>query len=444
MKYSQRIGLVILALVLIGGSFFAGTFVGSENSNAAAIDQITSLSNKETGKPSNVDFSIFWNAWNIINQEYVPTHTATTTDDQDRVYGAIQGMVASLGDPYTTFFTPAEAKIFNSEITGDFEGVGMEVVINNGYLTVVSALKGTPAAAAGILPGDKILKINGKDTSALTADEAVDLIRGQTGTKVTFTLLRDSNQNLNASSTVNEMLASSTLPLNTDARYEYASSSTATSSTPFDVTLTRSQINIPTLETKTLPGGVFVISLYTFTADAPDLFRTALRQYVTSGDDKLILDLRGNPGGYLDSAVDIASWFLPAGDVVVRERYGNGKPDDISKSKGYNIFSPDMKFAILIDGGSASASEILAGALSEYGRAKLVGERSFGKGSVQQLVNLTPDTALKVTVARWFTPQNKSISDGGLTPDVIVPITQDDIAAGRDPQIDAAVKLLNQ
>jgi carboxyl-terminal processing protease len=404
MNFNKKVLAVVIAILLLGGSFFLGMSVAI---NAhPAINDVNTLSNKEVGKPADIDFSIFWKAWTTINEKYVPTHSTSTASDQDRVYGAIKGMVDALGDPYTTFFPPADSAIFQSEISGNFEGVGMEVGEKDSVLTVISALKNTPAARAGIQAGDKILKIDDTNTANLNVDEAVKLIRGKKGTTVTFTLLREGKKE------------------------------------PFTISVVRDVINIPTLDTNLRPDGIFVIRLYNFSATSPNLFRNALRQFVNAHTDKLILDLRGNPGGYLEAAVDMASWFLPTGDVVVREDYGKGKEEDISRSRGYDIFNKNLKMIILIDKGSASASEILAGALSEHGVAKLVGEKSFGKGSVQELINLTPDTALKVTVARWLTPNGKSISDGGLTPDVEVPMTADDVAAGKDPQMDKASEIL--
>ena len=404
MDSGKRIVAIVVALLLLGGSFFLGMTVGV--SAHPAIQDVTTLSDKETGEPPTVDFSPFWKAWNLINEKYVATHSTSTAPDQDRVYGAIKGMVDSLGDPYTTFFPPADSQLFQSEISGNFEGVGMEVGEKDGLLVVISALKNTPADRAGIQPGDKILKIGDTTTTDLNVDEAVKLIRGKKGTSVSFIIARD---------TVKD---------------------------PFTVSVVRDVINIPTIDTKLRSDGVFVIALYNFSATSPDLFRNALRQFVNSHSDKLILDLRGNPGGYLEAAVDMASWFLPTGSVIVTEDYGRGKDPDISRSRGYNIFNNNLRMAILINGGSASASEILAGALNEHGIAKLVGEKSFGKGSVQELINLTPDTALKVTVARWLTPNGKSISEGGLTPEVEVKMTQDDVTAGKDPQMEKAAELL--
>lgn len=397
--------LFLVALIVLG-SFSLGTYVGNTQ---AAADSSTGIFNKEEGKPSDVDFAIFWKVWNTLDEKYVATHGTSTekVSDKDRVYGAIAGMTEAIGDPYTTFFPPEETKAFEEEISGNFQGVGMEVGMKEGILTVISPLKGTPAERAGIQAGDKILKINEAITSGMSTDEAIKMIRGEKGTKVTFVVVRGSGD-------------------------------------PFEIEVTRDVINIPTIATKKLDNGVFMIQLYSFTSESPNLFRGALREFMLSKSDKLILDLRGNPGGYLSAAVDISSWFLPQGKVVVREDFGSGKDEEVAKSKGYDIFNDKLKFVILIDGGSASASEILAGALSEYGKAELVGTKSFGKGSVQELVQINDETSLKVTIARWLTPNGVSISDGGITPDHVVEVTEDDIKNKRDPQLEKALQLLKQ
>lgn len=403
---ASQMSVWAIALLIILGSFSLGTYVGHSN---AATDSSSNIINKDLEKDENVDFSIFWKVWNTLDEKYVATHGTSTANktDKDRVYGAVKGMTESLNDPYTTFFTPEESKAFEDEISGNFEGVGMEMGLKDGILTVIAPLKGTPAERAGIMSGDKILKIDKNITAGISTDEAIKLIKGKKGTKVTFTVLRGKEE-------------------------------------PFEISVTRDVINIPTISTKKLENGVFLIQLYSFTGDSANLFRGALREFVLSKSDKLILDLRGNPGGYLSSAVDMASWFLPQGKVVVREDFGKGKKEEVTKSKGYDVFTDKLKFVILIDSGSASASEILAGALQEYGKATLVGEKSFGKGSVQELVQVTPDTSLKVTIARWLTPNGLSISDNGIKPDVVVPLTEDDIKNKNDVQLKKALELLNK
>jgi carboxyl-terminal processing protease len=201
---------------------------------------------------------------------------------------------------------------------------------------------------------------------------------------------------------------------------------------------------MPTVDTEK-KGDVFIIRLYSFSAISPDLFRNALREFMMSGTNKLILDLRGNPGGYLEAAQDMASWFLPTGKVIVSEDFKDKSKNQVFRSKGYNIFNDKLKFVILIDGGSASASEILAGALHEHGVAKLVGAKSFGKGSVQELVDITSDTSLKVTIARWLTPNGNSISHMGIMPDVEVKLDEEAYKKDRtDTQLNKALEILSE
>lgn len=406
MEFFRKHQSLIVAGALIAVVFF---FIGKNAGENSISSRVTGLENQTEGQPLNVDFAPFWKAWNALNEKYVPASTtAKTVDTQEKVWGAIEGLASSLGDPYTVFFPPVESKMFESDIRGNFEGVGMEILAQSGALTVIAPLKGSPAERAGILAGDRILKVGDKETNSLTTEQAVQLIRGPKGTPVTFTVSRTGVKQ------------------------------------PFDVTVIRQVIDIPTIKTAELPGGIFKIDLYSFTAQSPNLFRGALREFIESRDTKLILDLRGNPGGYLEAAIDMASWFLPSGKVVVRESFGEDREEKVYRSKGYDIFNNNLKFVILVDGGSASASEILAGALAEHGEATLVGEKTFGKGSVQELVSITSETSLKVTVARWLTPNGKSISDEGIAPDFVVARTLKDVENEKDPQLEKAIEILNE
>ncbi len=407
---------IIGALVLLVLAFGLGNYIGKRNP-ATIPEDITIPAGISV---SSEQFESFWKVWKILNEKYVG---ATTTDSQKRVWGAIQGLTASQGDPYTVFFPPEESAMFKSDIAGNFEGVGMEIGIKDGILTVVAPLKDSPADKAGVRAGDKIVKINEQITSELPVDKAVKLIRGAKGTIVKITFMRPG---------VNEPIVKS---------------------------IVRGIIDIPTLETEVRSGssgdtssttsstglrkdGIYVIKLFSFTAQSPDLFQKALRDFVQSGSHKLIIDLRGNPGGYLEAAWDISSWFLPAGKVIVTEDFGGKDRNIVYRSKGYNIFGSDLKLIILVDSGSASASEIMAGALREHGVAKLVGAKTFGKGSVQELIPVTSDTSLKVTIARWMTPKGHNLSHDGLVPDVEVKITQKDIDTRNDAQMNKAVEIL--
>jgi len=396
--------LPVLITILISGSFFfAGFYFGLENQHGNMPTEPLPIG-IDDGKSEIVNFSTFWDVWNTINEKHV---SLDGPSDQEKVWGAISGLVGSLDDPYTVFFPPKEAEYFESEIQGNFEGVGMEVGIRDKILTVIAPLKGTPAERSGILAGDKIIKINDTSTFGLSIDESVDLIRGERGTLVILTITREED------------------------------------SEPLEIEVVRDRIEIPTIDTEKRDDGVFVIKLYSFSANSPYLFKDALREFVESKYDKLILDLRNNPGGFMEAAIDMTSWFLPAGKVVVKEISRNGD-EKVYRSKGYNIFNDNLKFAILINRGSASASEIMAGALSEYSKVTLVGEKSFGKGSVQELVPITDDTSLKITISRWFTPNGVSISDGGLTPDMEVEFTKEDFEKGKDPQMEKAVEILQR
>lgn len=403
------IGLVLLA----GGSFLLG-----QHARPVSADTQSALK-PETSSITDKDFAPFWKVWNTLEEKYVG---ATTTPNQDKIYGAMQGLVNSLGDPYTVYFPPEEAEMFASDIAGSFGGVGMEVGKKENVLTVIAPLKDSPAGKAGMKTGDRIIKIDDTVVTAdMSVDKAIKLIRGPAGTKVRITAVP------------------------------------ANSNTPVERTITRDTINMPTIETEVKGGtstdtasatglrkdGIFVIRLFSFTATSPGLFRDALRSFIKSGSHKLILDLRGNPGGYLDASVDMASWFLPAGKIVVTEDFGKNAAPRIYRSKGHDVFNDNLQMVILVDGGSASASEILAGALKEHGVARLVGTKTFGKGSVQELVKITPDTSLKVTIARWMTPNGINLSKNGLEPDVEVKVTQKDIDAKKDAQMDKAVEILN-
>ena len=399
--------VVIIFAIFIALAFVSGIASGQYmDRQTGTVEQLNIINNAIASTSDPIDMAPFWTAWKLLDEKYVATgKAATSTTAQDRVWGAIQGMAAAMGDPYTVFMPPTDNEDFKSNISGNFEGVGMEIGIKDGALSIISPLKGSPAEKEGLKALDKIITIDGKPAVDLPTDKAVKLIRGPKNTVVKITVLREGNTK------------------------------------PLDFSVTRDVIDIPTVKTE-IKGDVFVISLYNFYAEADSRFSDALKEFVNSKKTKLVLDLRGNPGGYLDAAVNMASWFLPSGKVIVREGAGKGRDEVVYHSKGYNIFSSGLKMVVLIDAGSASASEILAGALQEQGVAKLVGTKSYGKGSVQELLPVTKDTSLKVTVAKWLTPNGKSISEGGLTPDYEVKITADDAKAQKDTQMEKALELL--
>jgi len=400
-----NIVVILVVLLALGATFIFGVYFGFEN--RPEVQKITEVLNKETNKPSGVDFDPFWKAWATIDDKYVGASATSSQDElNERLYGAISGLVGSLEDPYSIFLPPEEKEIFEDDISGAFSGVGMEIGIRDGTLLVIAPLPDSPAERAGVLAGDIIIAIDGARTQGMRVDEAVKLIRGEVGTEVTLTVVRNNTND------------------------------------EIDLSVTRDVISIPTIRSQSLPSGAFLIQIHNFGATAPALFRDALRDFVSTRSGMLILDLRGNPGGFLESAVDIASWFMPSGKAVVREERRDDGDERVYRSKGYDIFTDSLQVAVLIDRGSASASEILAGALREHGIAILIGEKTFGKGSVQELLPITPDSSLKLTTARWLTPNGLSISDDGLEPDVEVIPTQDDIDNLRDPQLEKAEEIL--
>lgn len=400
----KKYKIILIAIVLVAVSFGSGVYFAKSDQNSSNNEPL--VEDFSQSASSTIDMAPFWATWKILDQKFVYTHKdAKKISAQDKLWGAIQGITDSYGDPYTVFMPPEESKSFESDISGNFEGVGMELAVKDKKIVVVAPLKGTPAYKAGVMKGDVLLSINGTSTSGMSVDGAVKLIRGKAGTVVTISFGR----------------LGATLPV--------------------EIKITRGIIDVPTAETE-IKGDVFVIKLYNFYALSSDKFRSAIREFVQSGKDKLILDLRGNPGGYLQSAVDMASWFLPLGKTVVRENFGPNIEEQVYRSKGYNIFTDKLKMIILADSGSASASEILSGALQEHKIAQIVGTKTFGKGSVQELIKITPDTSLKVTVARWLTPNGISISDGGLTPDYKVEMTEQDLKDNKDPQMDKALEIL--
>ncbi|HAS84639.1 MAG TPA: hypothetical protein DCS23_00990 [Candidatus Yonathbacteria bacterium] len=392
--------IIAISVIALVGAYSLGIQSGLEKS------AVTNASKNTIATSSDIlDLAPFWKTIETLNERFVATTASSSAPtNKEKVYGAIEGLTASYGDPYTIFFPPKETTAFEEEVRGSFEGVGMEIAIKDKVLTVVAPLKNTPAERAGIQPGDQILKIDKLYTGGMTVEEAIKHIRGPRGTTVTLAIKRNGGIE--------------------------------------DIKVTRDVINIPTIDTKLRDDGVFVISLYNFSANSASLFRDALREFIQSDSDKLVLDLRNNPGGYLESAVDMASFFLPLGKTVVIEDSGASVKQKAERSAGYDVFTENLKMVIIINEGSASASEILAGALHEHGIAKLVGEKSFGKGSVQELIEITSETSLKVTIARWLTPKGKSISENGLEPDVKIELTEKDIEKKLDPQMDKAVAML--
>lgn len=386
-------------VILIFLAFFIGILIGRQNNFTYNGNQV--LTNISTDKPQEVDFSLFWQTWNKIEENYVGRDNINR---EEMVNGAIKGLVESLGDPYSFFMTEKETNTFKEDLEGILEGIGAEIGIKNEVLTIVSPLENSPAQKAGLKAGDKILQINEIITMGMTVEKAVQIIRGPKGTNVTLTISRDGLDEAE------------------------------------EITITRDVINIPATKFEIKKGNIAHINLYQFNENASSEMKTIQKKIAEANPKGIILDLRNNPGGYLETAVDIASYFIPKGQAVAIEDFGNGDKT-IHKAIKNNSLG-DYPLVVLVNEGSASASEILAGALRDNKQTKLVGKQTFGKGSVQQLLNLKENSTLKITIAKWLTPNGLSISETGLTPDVEVELTLEDFKANKDPQLDKALEML--
>lgn len=399
---------VVVVLVALAAGFGGGIWFQREqgtNSDSQPISR--EFVNQQVGQPAGVDFSLFWDVWESLNSKFVDK---SKIDAKKALYGAISGMVDSVGDPYTVFFEPDTSKKFKEEIQGAFGGVGIELGKRNDVLTVIAPLKDTPAFRAGIQSGDRVIKIDSTSTEGMSVEEAVNLIRGKKGTKVVLTVIRDDQ--------------------------------------PKDYELVRDTIKVPTVEWKMVDDRTALLQVYSFNENVDAQFRNAAQEILKSKATRLIVDLRNNPGGLLDSAVNLAGWFMDSGKVVTIEDFGNGHSNEF-KTSGNGALK-NLPTIVLLNKGSASASEILAGALHDNRAIKIVGQKSFGKGSVQELEPYNDGSSLKVTVAKWLTPNGISISEKGIEADVPVEIKDEDLQSdkieigtpGKDPQLDKALEVV--
>lgn len=391
---------VIANTITIVVILFIGFVIGAKVSGTPSSNNIFASTSSE-----DVDLHTFWRVWDLLENKY--PFDDQKPDQEEKIYGAIQGLTSSYEDPYTIFLEPGEAKLFNEDVGGSFSGVGMEVGVRDGFLVVIAPLKDSPAERAGVRAGDIIIAVDGQAAGEMFLDEAVQNIRGKKGTDVVLNIAREDE------------------------------------SEPIDIVVTRDTIIVPTTETEIVGEDIFKINLYSFSANVTRDFEKAIRDFEESSYKKLIVDVRSNPGGFLEAAIDIASFFVPQGKPIVIEDFGDDRSEISYRSKGFPLLAgKDYDMVILMDAGSASASEILAGALSEHDVATLVGDQTFGKGSVQELVPLPDKSSVKITIARWLTPDGNSIEGNGLTPDHAVEMTVEDYENDRDPQLAKAIELL--
>ena len=411
-KIFKKIGVAILLLLLVFVSFGTGMIYSqkSEIARKFTLEQVGYVGkvlNKYglvlQGKLSqDINFNEFWNVWDLLKEKYVDKDKLA---DKQMFYGAVRGLVNSIGDPYTVFMEPKVAKEFSDDLAGTFEGIGAEIGMRNDVVTIIAPLADMPAEKAGLRAGDKIYAIDGKSTAGLSIDEAVNKIRGPKDTTVTLTIMREG----------------------VDKTQDYK--------------ITRGVIIVKSVRTDMRSDGIFVVTITNFNNDTSDLFKQAGQKIVEKNPQAIILDLRNNPGGYLDTAVDVASEWIDQG-VIVTEKFTDEKKNEYLTRGRARL--KDFFTVVLVNQGSASASEIVAGALQDYNKATIIGKKTFGKGSVQTLEDLPDGSSIKITVAKWLTPKGNSINEQGITPNIEVDLTQDDSNKGKDPQLDKAIELIKQ
>ncbi len=399
---NRRSRFVLLGIIFLFLAFGGGYLIGNKRVANGPVPQGEGQVLGQSSVPSflskDVDFKHFWEVWKIVNE----SHYKQPVSDKSLYYGAMKGMLSGLEDPYTVYFDPEEAKEFKSNLDGTFSGIGAEIGIREDKLRVVAPLDGSPAKKAGLQPDDWIMAIDGKVTTGMSVDQAVSLIRGEIGTQVTLSISREEGKEA------------------------------------LEVKISRDKIVINSVKWKLDDQKIMRISITTFNQDTNALFSAAIQEALTKNARGIILDLRSNPGGLLTSAIDVASAWVGY-EPVVSER----TKDQVMSFKGLKApLLTDIPTVVLVNGGSASASEIVAGALQDYGFAKLVGTKTFGKGSVQDYREFQDGSAMKVTTATWYTPKGRTINETGITPDIVVEYSLDEFKAGKDPQLATAIQIL--
>ena len=397
----------VVAIVLLAGAFSGGLVVGwlvpARLFNMQLPFSSPPLDTGSNGTPADLEtlFQPFWQAWQIVTSQYVDQ----PVDTQKLMRGAIRGMLLSLGDAYTAYMEPSEYQQSTSRLNNEYEGIGAWVDTTGKQLKIISAIPGSPAEKAGLQPGDIVLKVDGKDMAGLDGATVLTKVLGPANTKVLLTIQRQG------------------------------------AAAVLEVSIVRAKIIIPSVETKMLDGGIAYVKISTFGDQTSSELKTSLTKLMAQHPKGLILDLRNNGGGYLITGIEVISQFVAKGEVMY-EVAGDGTRTPYSAAPGG--LATDIPMLVLVNKGSASASEITAGAIQDLGRGKLVGETTFGKGEVQKWFPLGSNNgAIRVTIARWITPKGRQIQGAGLTPDVEVKLSDEDVKNQRDPQLDQAVKMLS-
>lgn len=388
--------LVVMAIFLIVGACASGFIIGRVTTNLNFNGQTSS-----TSGDTDELFVPFWEAWNLVEQYYVEQ----PVDEEKMMQGAIRGMLDALGDPHTSYLDPIQHDTLNASLEG-YDGIGAYVSTEGELLTVIEPIKGSPAEAVDLRPGDEIFAIDGEEMTGVLPEIARQKVLGEAGTTVILTIIREGVEQ------------------------------------PFDVEITRAHIIIPSVEAEMLEDQIAYVSLSVFSDTSASDLQTAIDELLAQNPEGLILDLRNNSGGYLDSAIDVVSLFISDG-VAAYEEYGDGTRTTHEVTG--KAIATDIPMVVLVNEWSASASEIVTGALQDRDRALVVGAVTFGKGTVQSWIPLSNQQgAIRVTVARWLTPDGTNVNEIGITPDYEVEYTEEEMLAGSDPQLEKAIELLTQ
>ncbi|MHB8831296.1 MAG: S41 family peptidase [Patescibacteria group bacterium] len=421
-RQSRPLVWAFCVLAIAVACFTGGLYVGRAGATKAAtsvvgeraVEGIGSFPPANTVENKMLNFSQFWDLWKTLKLKYYDN-----VSEEKMFYGAMSGMTAALGDPYTSFFEPKIAKEFSDSLKGEFEGIGAEIGVRNNQLQVIAPLPGTPAEKAGILSGDYILGINGTSTEGMVTEEAVTLIRGPKGTTVTLKIGR--------------------LPKSKSPASKAATTSTKEEPIIKEYKIKRDKITIKSVILTWPKDGIAMIAVTNFNQDTDVEFKAAVDEVLAKNAKGIILDLRNDPGGYLDRSTAISGEWV--GDQVVVSERRKGKIIDEFQGTG-NARLKNIPTVVLVNQGSASAAEIVAGALQDYGLGKIIGMKTFGKGSVQDYSEFDDGSAIKITIAEWLTPKGRSINKSGIQPDIEVDRTIDDYNENRDPQLDKALEYL--
>ncbi|MBN2854534.1 S41 family peptidase [Patescibacteria group bacterium] len=391
----------LLSFLVLGFLVFSLGFYFGLNKKTDSFRSIAYSEGEVVEDEEKLDFNLYWEVWDNVKTNYVDKNKI---EDKDLFYGSLRGIAESTEDPYTVFMDPVETKEFTDDLAGTFEGIGAEIGLRNDITTVIAPLDDTPAQKAGLRSGDKIYAVDDAPTIGLSITEVVRKIRGEKGTVVKLTIIRGDDK-------------------------------------PFDVEITRGVIVVKSVKTEMRADGVYVLRISNFNDDTELLFKQAVDDILVKKPKGIILDLRNNPGGYLDTAINVASEWIEEGPIVA-EQLNNNRRNEYP-ARGLARLK-DFKTVVLVNGGSASASEILAGALRDYEKATLVGETTFGKGSVQALKPLSDGSILKITISKWLTPAGDFINEKGIDPNIEVELSVEDVNNDRDPQMDKAIEIIKK